>query len=151
MKKKRSMVKMNQSNIVFNNNFICISKSKHGTFFEIGNQITEDVAEAVSILMRKVSFDDTIWKTKLAENVIYDIIPEKSLYWLSGGQQEWDTLINYKKPWHESYIYFREEFEDDILISVAEAETLEDIRDYFYENLNLSRLYDYALKEDLIK
>ena len=152
MGNKNAIMNISETDLVLNeNNFIYINRSKSGIFFEIGNQITEDVAEAVSILMNRISSDDVIWKTKLDENFDYPITSKKCLYWLTGGNEEWNNLNNYKKPWYIFYNNFCENFEDGIIECVDNAKTLGDIRDYFNNYLNLPKLYDYAISVNLIK
>jgi hypothetical protein len=151
MKKRKTLVKMNLSDIVFNDNIVSIYKTECGYFFEIGEQITDDVAEAVSILMKKVDSTDSIWKTRLDDFKKYSVIPEKSLYWLSGGQKEWDTLVNYNKPWCESYIHFQEKFGTMIVEAVENSKTLADVKSIFEYELNLLNIYEFALSESLIK
>lgn len=151
MKKRKTLVKVNLSDVIFNDNLIAINKTEFGFFFEIGEQITDDVAEAVSILMKRVDKSDPIWKTKLNDFKEYSVVPEKSLYWLSGGQKEWDTLINYNRPWCESYILFQEHFGTMVVEAVEKSKTLEEVRDFFQTNINLLDIYEYALSINLIK
>jgi hypothetical protein len=152
MKRKRITLEKQQEKEILNQRELKMTKEGNEYFFEIGQEMTSDVAEAVSILMRKVDWNDPIWNTAIDKKVIYEnITPEKSLYWLSGGYKEWKSLENYNRPWCDCYIHFQEEFGLTILNSVNRSKTLGDIREYFIENLNLPVLYDFALSKDLIR
>jgi len=124
---------------------------KSNNYFEIGTEITNDVAEAVSILMKKTSSDDPIWRTEVNKKSLDGILPEKTLYWLSGGDKEWRTLDNYLEPWSNCYSYYEEEFGKLIIEAVEKSKTLADIRDYFIKYLNLPILYDFAIKIDIVR
>lgn len=118
--------------------------------FEIGDLVTDDVAEAVSILVRSVSVNDTIWNTQVNLDIDY-IQPKKCLYWLSGGDSEWITLHNYKQPWHQCFLDFQEEFGLLVIKILEEAKTLKDIRNGFMQYLNLPIIYDFALSKNLLR
>lgn|SRR5574343_720658 len=119
-------------------------------FFEIGDQMTTDVAEAVAIMMRKKELiNSELWN--LAIEVDEEMIsPEKSLYWLSGGDKEWKTLDNYNTNWCDCYLDFQEEFGIIITLIVKKSKTLKDIRDRFIRHLNLPILYDFAINRGLV-
>lgn len=151
MKKKKVLLRNELSQIVFNDDRVVVSSFGHELIFEIGNEITNDVAEAVSILMRRLDFNDDIWKTELKNIVVDNITPEKSLFWLTGGYKEWKKLENYKKPWNECYLDFQEEFGFMVIRSVKRAKTLKDIRDGFLRYLNLPVLYDFAVSKNLVR
>ena len=59
MKRKRIDLQISKEEIrrdkeILNQNILNVSKQENEYFFEIGGESTTDVAEAVSILMRKV-------------------------------------------------------------------------------------------------
>ena len=151
MKKKKVLLRNELSEGVFNEDRVIISNFGDELIFEIGNEITSDVAEAVSILMRRLDYNDVIWKTELKNIVVENITPEKSLFWLTGGYKEWDRLENYKKSWVDCYLDFQEEFGFLVIRSVRRAKTLKDIRDSFLRYLNLPVLYDFAVSRDLVR
>ena len=130
---------------------IIISEKNNGqVFFEIEDHITQDVAEAVAILMRKPQIDNSIWYKEI--NIDLDQIdPRKCLYWLTGGDCEWIKLHNYKKPWIEYENHFVQEFEFVIRWIVKKSKNLKDIKRGFIEHLNLPVLYEFALSKNLIK
>lgn len=117
---------------------------------EIEDHITQDVAEAVAILMRKPKIDNSVWSKEINFDVDF-LDPRKCLYWLTGGDNEWIKLHNYNKPWVECDTYFVEEFEFVIRWIVKRSKNLQDIKNGFVEHLNLPVLYEFALSKDLIK
>lgn len=120
------------------------------TFYEIEDVITQDVAEAVSILMRTPGVDNKIWMKEI--NVDLDLIDcRKCLYWLSGGDKEWIKLSNYKKPWIECDNYFKEEFEFVVRWILKKSKNLKDIKESFIEHLNLPTIYEFALSKNLVR
>lgn len=133
------------------NNILIINKVEDQLVFEIGSERTYDIAEAVAILMRSATHDDPIWKREVECVNIENIIPEKSLFWLTGGYKEWEKLENYNKPWSSCYLDFQEEFGFMVIKIVKRAKTLKDIRDGFLRYLNLPVLYDFAVSKDLVR
>jgi len=131
-------------------NKIIISELNGGLYFEIGQETTDDIAEAVSILMSKqIDEDDPIWKKEI-KNLDIVIAPEKSLFWLSGGYKEWNSLANYNSPWGECFLDFQEEFGLSVLNCVRGSKNLKEIRDFFIKYLNLATMYDFALSRNLV-
>ncbi len=119
-------------------------------YFEIGNEITKDVPEAVAIMMRmKNKWNDKVWNTPVPKIDLYEIDPTKSLYWLTGGKDEWEKLENYKKSWSDSCGEFTEEFGVLIITIVKRSKTLKDIREFFMKDLSLQKLYDFAIERGL--
>ena len=130
---------------------IIISEKNNGqVFFEIEDHITQDVAEAVAILMRKPKIDNSIWIKEINFDCEF-LDPRKCLYWLTGGDNEWIKLHNYNKTWIECENQFVEEYEFVIRWIVKKSKNLQDIRDGFIEYLNLPVLYEFALGKNLIK
>jgi hypothetical protein len=150
MKKRKVEIKSKGSKIVYSSEFINISKENDEYFFEIGNQLTNDIAEAVSILMRKIDWNSEIWNLEIKDIVTEDISPEKSLYWLTGGYDEWQSLEHYNKPWSEYYLDFQEEFGMLIVNIIKKSKTLKDVRDKFMRFLNLPTLYDFAISKNML-
>ncbi len=151
MKKRKDLLEKIGTKTIFTDKTRKISIEGNKWFFEIGRELTTDIAEAVSLLIRECDSEQSIWEVELRNINTYDVTPEKSLYWLSGGYKEWKSLDNYNKPWCDCYIDFQEEFGTLILNVVNRSKTLGDIRNYFIENLNLPILYDFALSKDLIR
>jgi hypothetical protein len=150
MRKKR-FTKNNNVRILTESNFVRISEEVNGElFFEIGNEITTDVAEAVSIMMRNPNLDESIWRKELLLD-FSTVKPRRSLYWLSGGDNEWVTLQNYNRPWSECDLEYQEEFGHMIMSILKKSKTLEDIKNGFIRYLNLPVLYEFALSQGYIK
>ena len=121
------------------------------TLFELGEIITTDLAEAISILMRESEMeDDKIWKTIITEN-IESIEPRRALYWLSGGDVEWITLENFNRNWMDCEWDFQEEFGFTLIEIVKKSKNYDDIRKGFRKKLNLPVLYEFALKKNFVR
>lgn len=148
MKRKKLLTSELQT-IMYSNQKITIGKSNSDYIFEIGNQITNDLAEAVSILMTLSENNSKIWDLEINTNGI-EIVPAKSLFWLSGGPEEWSSMTNYKIPWCECFIDFQQEFGILVLKIVKDSKKLSDIREGFTKYLNLPILYDFALSKEII-
>ena len=148
MKKKK--VAVMRPNNVWDSELIKISKDYDNYYFEIGSELTMDLAEAVAILMRmKSKWNDSIWNLKLNEIDYYNIDPSKCLYWLSGGDEEWVNSENYKKYWHEVQLEFQEEFGVIIISILKKSKTLKDVRTGFLKHLNLATLYNFAIEKEI--
>lgn len=151
MKRKKITLKIQEYEIdEISIKSVNVTKEGGEYVFEIGNESTSDVAEAVSMLMRIIDWSDPIWNMEVNRNLIH-ITPEKSLFWLSGGYNEWNTLSNYNRKWCDCYQEFKDEFGEQILNIVSNSKTLLDIRNGFVKHLNLSILYDFAINKDMVK
>jgi hypothetical protein len=151
MKKRKDLLEKIGTKTIFTDKTRKISIEGNEWFFEIGKELTTDIAEAVSLLIRECDSNDQIWEVEIKDINTEDITPEKSLYWLTGGYKEWKSLENYNRPWCDCYLDFQEEFGFTILNSVNRSKTLGDVREYFIENLNLPVLYDFALSKNLVR
>ena len=136
---------------IYNKGIVRVSKEENEYFFEIGKELTSDVAEAVAILMRKVDFNEVVWDLEINNIILENITPEKSLFWLSGGYSEWRTLENYNKPWCDCYLDFQEEFGYLIVNIIKKSKTLRDVRENFLKYLNLPILYDFSINKNMIR
>lgn len=136
----------------YNNGFIKWDVDEIGSFyFEIGGEVTDDIGEAVSILMRhRNKKNDKIWETPISNMNSYEIRPEKSLYWLTGGHDEWRKNENYKSGWSICSEIFTEKFGEKVIDIVKESATFDDIRKGFQKKLSLPRLYEYALDSGIV-
>lgn len=151
MRKKKTLLKEIGTKIIYDDKTIIISREGNEWFFEIGKELTTDLGEAVSLLLRNCDASDEVWKTDIKEMNIDNISPEKSLYWLTGGEREWKTLENYNRPWCDCYLDFQEEFGLLVISIIKRSKTLEDMRKHFIEYLNLPVLYDFALSKKLLR
>lgn len=151
MRRRKVLLKNELSEMVFTDDRVKVSKCENEWFFEIGKEITSDIGEAVSILMRTYDSNHPIWNMTL-NNVDLEIItPEKSLFWLTGGYSEWRSLEHYNTPWHDCYLDFQEEFGFLIMNIIKKSKTLGDIKSNFIKYLNLPVLYDFAISRDLVR
>jgi hypothetical protein len=149
MKKKR-VAEMIEHNLWFDQG-VKIGNSKEEYFFEVGSKTTNDLAEGVVLLMKSKKYDenDQFWKIEVRDINYYNISPDKSLYWLSGGDYEWREMNNYKKTWFEASLMFQEEFGIKIINILKKSKTLNDIRIEFIKHLNLMTLYEFALENEI--
>ena len=145
MRKRREVTENNI--LLFKGNVVRITKElNQQLFFEIRNDVTTDLAEAVSILMK---LDVNVWDIEI--NNKSEIDPEKCLYWLSGGDKEWSTLDHYNRPWVECYLDYQEEFGFMIAQIIEKSKTMGDIKGGFVKYLNLPTLYDFAISKGFVK
>lgn len=151
MRKRKLSLQVKGKNDIYHFGIIRISKEENEYFFEIGSEMTSDVAEAVSMMIGKVDWNDPVWDLTIDVVVLENITPEKSLFWLTGGYSEWRTLENYNKPWCDCYLDFQEEFGYLIINIIKRTKTLKEMRDNFLKYLNLPTLYDFALSKNMIK
>ena len=127
-----------------------VPTNSRNIFFEFENYVTEDVAEAVAIMMRSNDVTKSFWEQKIVpDNDSID--PRKSLYWLTGGDREWIKLSNYTRPWSEVEDVYENEFKFLIKWIVNKSKTMGEIRDSFIKYLNLPVLYEFALEKGIIK
>lgn len=148
MKKKK--VAVMKPNNIWNSDLIKISSCDNEYYFEIYREATTDIAEAVSIMMRlKNTWNDKVWDLSITDIDYYNIQPSKCLYWLSGGDEEWNKTENYKKYWHECSIEFQEEFGTLVISILRKSKNLREIREGFLKHLNLSTLYNFAIEKEL--
>lgn len=128
---------------------LIVKESTGEFFFEIGNEITTDISEAVAIMINKISKNSEVWN--IENNFNKNIQPEKSIYWLSGGHKEWRSLEHYKKPWRELSPLFTEEYGNLVKKIIKKSKTLGEVRDQFLKYMNLSIIYEFALDKEIIK
>lgn len=149
MRKKK--VDVLRPNNIWDSDVIKISKDYDDYYFEIGKEVTNDIAEAVSIMMRNYRQNDAIWDLSISDIDYYNIKPSKCLYWLSGGDNEWiKNRINYKKNWFECELEFQEEFGIIVISILKKSKTLSDIRVGFIKYLNLPTLYNFAIEKNIV-
>jgi len=148
---KRKKVEVMRNFNFWTDNFVKIDKEGDQYYFEIGSDITTDLAEAVAIMMNyKNKESDKFWELQIKDINYYDIKPEQALYWLSGGDYEWKVMNNYKKIWSEVSLDFQEEFGLRIISILKKSKTMRDIRDGFLKYLNLPILYEFALEKEFV-
>lgn len=146
---KRKKVETIRTFNFWSNEIIKIDKEADQYYFEIGSEMTTDIAEAVSIAMSiKKNFDD-FWTIEIKDIDLYNIRPELALYWLSGGDWEWKVQNNYKMNWQECNLIFQEEFGMTLISILKKSKTFGDIRNGFKKKLNLSTLYEFALENKI--
>ena len=149
MKRRKDLT---ENSLIFNNNTIRIEmESNQELFFEIRNEVTTDLAEAVAIMA--IMEIEGCWDMELNSTFPdkFNVDPEKCLYWLSGGPKEWRALEHYNRPWVDCYMDFQEEFGFMVIDIIKESKTLGDIKHGFAKYLNLPILYDFAISKGFVK
>ena len=132
------------------------TKSNQNLYFQSTNPVlnsvfeSTDYAESVATLMRikGVFLDRKFWEISLKDK--YNINVENTLYWLTGGDREWQINNNYKYKWEEVKSMFIEEYEDVILNIIKNSSKLIHIRNGFLNELSLPVMYEFALRHKLI-
>ena len=138
---------LHMEKILHNSERIKVVKEKNNQlFFEIENELTSDLSEAVAMVIMLDIHDEHFWTIPYKHN--NDISSEKTLYWLSGGDNEWVSKHNYNISWSEVYQIYVDKFENTIFNILKESKTFEDIRNGFIKHLNLPLLYEFALDNE---
>lgn len=146
--KKRKVVTMKPFNILDNED-IKISKYQDDFLFDINGKITDDVAEAVAIMIyQNIPSDNNAWSTNIKQVDLFEIDPKRSLYWLSGGDIDWSSN-NYRKEWHECVGEFSEKFSETVLEMVQRSNNMFELREKFQKDLNITILYEFALENKI--
>jgi len=150
MKKRKNSIEIKKCIYSSEDNFFKIYKEDDKYLFEIGDEIALDIAEAVSILMTKINDDNKIWEIEILDEKMKCISPERCLFWLSGGYNEWKDLKNYNLEWSKCYEIFKNKFENRIYKIIKKSKKLKDIRNGFKKYLNLPILYDFAISKGIV-
>ncbi len=149
MKKRKLLIDSEISESIFKDEKTKINKIDGEGYFEIGREVTSDLAEAVTLMMRLYDSKDEIWNLEI-KTKSESITPEKCLFWLTGGKNEWSSCENYIINWSKCHLDFQEEFGILIINIVKRSKNLGDIRKHFLKYLNLAILYDFALSKGFI-
>lgn len=149
---KKRMTQVDELNFLLRNNSVKIKEGVNNSlFFEIEDYCTTDICEAVALMMRYGVTDPDIWNRNIQKNLDTDSVePRHCLYWLSGGNDEWNQMEFYKRPWNECDLLFLEEFGVTVLIILKKSKTLGDIKSGFLKFLNLTVFYEFCLSRNLI-
>jgi hypothetical protein len=102
-------------------------------------------------LTKNIKYDNEIWNTVIDKKLLNNISTVKTLYWLSGGDVEWNNGNHYNRPWSIYNVYFYKKYNRLVKNILKKSKTYGDIRDYFNKYLNLPILYDFALSKNMIK
>lgn len=155
MKRRKVTVKVKERKldltIYINGNDVEIVRDIEGNlFFKVGRELSNDLAEGVSLLMRnkKLLNDSELWSINIKNNG-YNIYPEKALYWLTGGDSDWNIKDSYKKTWGESYSLYQKQYGELVSDIISQSKTLGDIKNKFLKELNILDLYEFALSKGI--
>lgn len=152
MKKKKVITKERDTSIViYGSDRIKVRKELNGElFFEIENELTSDLSEAVAMSINFGVNDDIFFNTEFNIN-INNISPDKALYWLTGGDVEWISKKHYNKSWSDVYLIYQEEFGLSIINIIKKSNTIGEVRNGFIKYMNLPILYEFSLNKGFIK
>ena len=124
--------------------------SLDGSFiFEIDEEVTQDAAEAVSMIMHN-RIEGAFWSIPM-NGPAEQIVPERALYWLSGGDKEWSLLEHYSMSWPTCCRDFCDKWSEVVHRIVLQSHTLADIREGFRKELGLHRIYDWCISRGLVR
>jgi len=122
------------------------------TIHELKEHIqTFDVFEAVAAIISTSKKIEDIWSIPLQLKDFEDIRLGKALYWMSGGNNEWNSCIFYTKPWNECVDVLEDHFTLKITKNFKKCRTLEDVKDLLLKKCSLPLIYDFMLSKDLVK
>ncbi len=149
MKRKYEDKILDDKPIYINQKGIEIYANDNSVYIECGKFRTNDIAEAVSYLMYQKQFkDDSIWNMKISN--YKDINPYKSIYWLSGGDNEWKDGYFYNNCWSKVCDIYDKEFSEIIYDIVLNSNTLNDIKNNFIYKLSIPIFWEFALKNKIV-
>jgi hypothetical protein len=150
MKRKYEVKILDDKPIYIDQLGIQVYSNGNSIYVEHGKFRTDDIAEAVAYLMYLPKFNnDSIWNFNITKYKS-SISPCRSLYWLSGGDNEWVDGYTYDISWSSVYDLYDKEFSDIIYDIVANATTLNDIKNNFIYKLNIPIFWEFALKNKII-
>lgn len=147
MKRRKSVIDFDRS-IWESDRVMIYDLDDHGVIFEVDGEVTLDPAEAVAMMMHRRI--DGPWHITL-EMPAATVVPERSLYWLSGGDREWALLENYSLPWPTCCPDFCERWGEEVTRVVADSATLGDVRDGFRSALGLHTIYDWCIARGFVR
>jgi hypothetical protein len=131
---------------------VSVYKKQNTLFFEIHDKVTTDVSEAVALMIIcGIDNNDLIWKTSLSDIDVTNINIDNTLYWLSGGDREWGSLVNFNTSWLNCVGLFRDRFGSIIQNAVFKAIKIEDIRKVYNKEINISIIYDFAIDKKIVQ
>lgn len=122
-------------------------------FFEIKTEITNDISEAVVIMMNDRCFNEhEIWKTNIPHSIkSQDIRIDKTIYWLTGGDRAWinkNALYNIK--WSDISIEYENILRQEIEHIFNSSKTFGDLRDNYKKSFPTIRILDIAAFLDIL-
>ena len=92
-----------------------------------------------------------LWDTKITKEMKKNIDIKNALYWLSGGDVEWIDNNIYNIKWENCYSLFIQKFEKKLLYINEQVTTLGECKEKLIQELSLPIIYEFALKNKLIK
>ena len=147
-----------ESKLIYKKGNISVEKTKDGLLFNLNSQVINDsyiettdylTATAMAMRVNNLESDRKFWNIKLI-NKYENINLEKTLYWLSGGKNEWNINKVYKHKWEDVKDIFLYKYSDKLLEIIKKSRTLGDLKRGFKRFLNLQEIYEFSLTNNLI-
>ncbi len=131
-------------------NYVNIVDELNGVLiYEIGNEITTDFVEAITIMMYDDKINnDIIWNTLVNKDIEYDV--EKCLFWLSGGVKTWGSKF-YIVKWSDVYQLYVDNYSNIIIDIINKSKTFRDIKSEFIYKLSYLEFIDFGIKNKHIQ
>lgn len=157
MKKNRQSSTLNENNLILEKNNIMVYKEKNNTYYfesqrsNLNYFYTCDYLESVSALIKikDIKDFDLLWDMEITDEMRSMVNYGSSLYWLSGGDNAWNSYRIYNIRWDEAIDLFLEEY-NEILIKInTESKTLRDAREMIKKHLNLPKIYEFSLENNI--
>lgn len=123
-------------------------------FIKIKSEITNDLVEAITIMMKDKCFDGhEIWNTKIPKHISCDNIDvEKCIYWLTGGNKAWDIKNGmYNTKWIDIASDYEYIIGSEIKVLFKKSKTFGDLRDRLTRKFPMIRIMDLAVFFNIIK
>ena len=148
MLRKRELYE--DKNLYKKHSYINIIDESNGlVIYEIGNEITTDFVEAISIMIyddRLINHD--IWNVMINKSDDYDV--EKCLFWLSGGVKTWGSKF-YSVRWSDVYQLYVDNYLNIVFDIIDSSKTFGDIRDRFVKDLSYLEFINFGIKNKYIQ
>lgn len=126
-----------------------IDESNGVVIYEIGNEITTDFVEAISIMMyddRLINND--IWNVIINKSDDYDV--EKCLFWLSGGVRTWGSKF-YCVRWSDVYQIYVDSYLNCVNDIIGNSKTFGDVKGRFLKELSYLEFINFGIKNKYIQ
>jgi hypothetical protein len=147
MKRRKSVIEFDRA-IWESDRVMVYGLDDQGTIFEVDGEVTLDPAEAVAMMIHRRI--DGPWHIPLDPSAM-SVVPERCLYWLSGGDREWALQEHYCQPWSACCPEFCDRWGDQVRAVISGSATLGDVRDGFRSGLNLHVIYDWCISRGFVR
>lgn len=147
MKRRKSVVEFERA--IWQSDRVCVyDLDDQGLIYEVDGEATLDPAEAAAMMIHRRI--DGPWHIPVGGSA-GQVVPERCLYWLSGGDREWSLLEHYSCPWSACCPEFCERWGGEVSRVAAGSATLGDLRDGLRSAVGLHLLYDWAISRGFVR